>query len=99
MTKSLIFISYFLGSITFAVAGSSVGMGMGIGFIFRGDFSSFAVKSTVLGLLGVTCLYALHRFISAKTDKKFYLYRKRGEQVGTVVFLGLFIYFVIFSNN
>ena len=97
MTKSLIFISYFLGSITFAVAGSSVGMG--IGFIFRGNFSSFAVKATVLGLLGVTCLYALHRFISAKTDKEFYLYRKRGEQVGTLVFLGLFVYFVIFSNN
>lgn len=97
MTKSLIFVLYFLGSIVIAVAGASVGMG--IGFIIRGDFSSFAIKSFVLGFLVVTSLYALHRFISGKINKDLYLFRKRGELFGTLVFLGLFIYFAAFTNN
>lgn len=97
MTKLLIFILYFLGSIVFAVAGSSVGMG--IGFLIRGDFSGFAIKSFVFGLLVVTSLYALHRLISGKMDQELYLFRKRGELVGILVFLGLFIYFAAFTNN
>jgi hypothetical protein len=97
MTKSLTFIAYFLGTVVFCIAGAAGGTG--VGFIIRGEYNTSILGYTAIGFLVGTGLYVLHRFIAAKIDQRFYWYRKRGEQVGSLAFLALFIILLVRFGN